>query len=69
MGSHSTQIITLANSIIGVGILAMPYCFEKVYNFNVKNKCNLIRIISYFTHFLVRNYIVHITTYNEQFDN
>lgn len=31
MGSSKTgHIMTLANSIIGVGILAMPFCFQKV---------------------------------------
>lgn len=30
MGPDSTNVVTLANSIIGVGILAMPYCFQKV---------------------------------------
>ncbi|XP_037944170.1 putative sodium-coupled neutral amino acid transporter 10, partial [Teleopsis dalmanni] len=29
MMSHSGHIMTLANSIIGVGILAMPFCFQK----------------------------------------
>lgn len=30
MGPDSTNVVTLANSIIGVGILAMPFCFQKV---------------------------------------
>lgn len=30
MGPDSANVVTLANSIIGVGILAMPFCFEKV---------------------------------------
>ncbi|ALC41671.1 CG30394 [Drosophila busckii] len=29
MFSHSGHVMTLANSIIGVGILAMPFCFQK----------------------------------------
>ncbi|XP_001360441.3 putative sodium-coupled neutral amino acid transporter 10 [Drosophila pseudoobscura] len=29
MLSHSAHVMTLANSIIGVGILAMPFCFQK----------------------------------------
>ncbi|EDW09493.2 uncharacterized protein Dmoj_GI20533 [Drosophila mojavensis] len=29
MFSHSGYVMTLANSIIGVGILAMPFCFQK----------------------------------------
>ncbi|XP_068144516.1 LOW QUALITY PROTEIN: putative sodium-coupled neutral amino acid transporter 10 [Drosophila tropicalis] len=29
MFSHSSHVMTLANSIIGVGILAMPFCFQK----------------------------------------
>lgn len=30
MSSNTGHIMTLANSIIGVGILAMPFCFQKV---------------------------------------
>ncbi|XP_016953292.1 putative sodium-coupled neutral amino acid transporter 10 [Drosophila biarmipes] len=29
MLAHSAHVMTLANSIIGVGILAMPFCFQK----------------------------------------
>ncbi|XP_016990757.2 putative sodium-coupled neutral amino acid transporter 10 [Drosophila rhopaloa] len=29
MMAHSAHVMTLANSIIGVGILAMPFCFQK----------------------------------------
>uniref|UniRef100_A0A6B2E916 Putative amino acid transporter n=1 Tax=Phlebotomus kandelakii TaxID=1109342 RepID=A0A6B2E916_9DIPT len=29
MGTQTTNVITLSNSIIGVGILAMPFCFLK----------------------------------------
>lgn len=29
MFSHTGHVMTLANSIIGVGILAMPFCFQK----------------------------------------
>lgn len=27
---HKVHVLTLANSIIGVSLLAMPYCFKKV---------------------------------------
>lgn len=34
MGDHINYIMTLANSIIGVGVLAMPFCFQKVREIN-----------------------------------
>lgn len=35
MSSNTGYIMTLANSIIGVGILAMPFCFQKVMRMQV----------------------------------
>ena len=31
MDHHTGHVMTLANSIIGVGVLAMPYCFKEVF--------------------------------------
>ncbi|GAB0093566.1 hypothetical protein DMENIID0001_087250 [Sergentomyia squamirostris] len=39
MGTQTTNVITLSNSIIGVGILAMPYCFLKCRRTRYTRQC------------------------------
>lgn len=49
------QSVTLANSIIGVGILAMPFCFQQVsvtpclYIYNNFSLIKTLKLISYST--------------------
>lgn len=44
--------MTLANTIIGVGILAMPYCFNKVINSDI-NFSHLSFLMRFFFHLFI----------------
>jgi amino acid permease len=38
MGTNTATVMTLANSIIGVGVLAMPFCFKQVSVWTMRRK-------------------------------
>lgn len=65
-----SNYLTLANSIIGASILAMPYCFSKVSRFMSVLEINLVSnsIFSILTiaGLLVWNYFINLTT-NHQY--
>lgn len=57
LGSTQTgHVMTLANSIIGVAILSMPFCFQKVRSIRIQYETNPKQIHSH--HFAVRHHPV-----------